>query len=303
MAIEPNDNTLTLRCPAKLNLTLAVGPPRSDGLHPIASVMSVIDFADELELARLDRGPSVFHRRFADDAPRPEPIDWPIERDLVFRAHRLLEEFVERDLPIRCDLVKRIPSGAGLGGGSSDAASVLVGVRDLFALPIDAETLTRLASSLGADVAFAVHALLGQTAAVVTGTGETIAPIDTLARFEAVLVLPEGSCSTPAVYAAYDSLKSAQAVDPTLAKRWAGSSELLDARNDLTEAALSVCPAIAPAMRAIANLGLEPRLSGSGSAVFAIVDTQAQAVAIATELRQAGQNARAIRDARLGSQR
>ena len=290
----PDDNSArSLRCPAKLNLTLAVGSPRADGLHPIASVMVALDFGDDLHLHRLDDGPSTYSRHFADDAPKPQPIDWPIERDLIFRAHAMLEQTVGRSLPVACAVDKRIPAGAWLGGGSSDAAGVLVGLRSLFDLSITDDALLSIVQSLGADVTFLVHALLGQTAALVTGIGEVIEPIDTLPPFDAVLVFPDGACPTSAVYQAFDQgLAGTQKDIPSeLVTSWTASGRLPSAQNDLTEAAATQCPAITTTAHAITSHGLEPRLTGSGSCVFALVESKQEAVAIAEELIRDGLHA------------
>ena len=111
---------LTLPSPAKLNLALAVGPPRPDGLHPICSWMTTIDLADELTITRLppdrlSRYAILWHA----EARRPREIDWSITKDLAVRAHLALERHCERALPLQMKLEKRIPLGSGLGGGSS----------------------------------------------------------------------------------------------------------------------------------------------------------------------------------------
>ena len=284
----PENNTLTIRCPAKLNLTLAVGSPRPDGLHPIASIMVALDFGDDLHLRRLDSGPSAFTRRFADDAPKAQPIDWPIESDLVFRAHALLEKEVGQTLPIACTLDKRIPAGAGLGGGSSDAAGMLVGLRSLFELSVPDDELLCVSRSLGADVAFLVHALIGQRAALVTGVGEIIEPITSLPDLHCVLVFPDGTCPTPAVYRAFDQAAADRraAIDDQLIEDWSCAHAIPPAYNDLTQAAMAVCPTITATIQTINTLGHEPRLTGSGSALFVVVESNAQAVGIAEILNQ-----------------
>lgn len=287
MPTPDTSTTLTTRCPAKLNLTLAVGAPRPDGLHPIASVMVALDFGDDLHLRRLETGPSHFTRRFADDAPKPQAIDWPIESDLVFRAHALLQKEVGHALPITCTLDKRIPAGAGLGGGSSDAAGMLVALRTLFDLPLSDGQLLSLAKALGADVTFLVHALLGQRAALVTGIGQAIEPITTLPELHCVLVFTDGSCPTPAVYRAFDQATDhPQAIADHLVQDWADARCIPPAHNDLTQAAMQVCPAIADAIQVITSLQLKPRLTGSGSALFVVVDSKQETLAIAEKLEQ-----------------
>ncbi|MFK7790745.1 MAG: 4-(cytidine 5'-diphospho)-2-C-methyl-D-erythritol kinase [Phycisphaeraceae bacterium] len=285
-----NDKTLAIRCPAKLNLTLAVGSPRPDGLHPIASVMVALDFGDDLQLHRLENGPSEFTRRFADDAPKAQPIDWPIERDLAFRAHAKLEQAVGRPLPVSCTVDKRIPAGAGLGGGSSNAAGMLVGLRSLFDLSIGDDELLDIAQSLGADVTFLAHALLGHTAALVTGIGQVIEPIDTIPAFHATLVFPDGTCPTAAVYQSFDKALGNQpkSIPHQLHTQWRDAGRLPDAHNDLTQAAIHVCPAVMAAIQAIKSLNHEPRLTGSGSCVFSFMQTKQDAVAIAETLTQLG---------------
>lgn len=293
METPDNNKTLTTHCPAKLNLTLAVGSPRPDGLHPIASVMVALDFGDDLHLRQLDNEPSVFTRRFADDAPKHQPIDWPIESDLIFHAHALLEKEAGKALPIACTVDKRIPAGAGLGGGSSNAAGMLVGLRSLFDLSISDDELLRVAQSLGADVTFLAHALLGHTAAIVTGIGELIAPIDTIPAFDAVLVFPDGTCPTAAVYQSFDAALGNQPrqIPHQLHAQRPEPGRLPDAHNDLTQAAIQVCPAITTAIQAITPLACESRLTGSGSCIFAITKTKQQAAAIAETLIQQGLDA------------
>ncbi|MGB0766855.1 MAG: 4-(cytidine 5'-diphospho)-2-C-methyl-D-erythritol kinase, partial [Phycisphaeraceae bacterium] len=283
MANRMADKTLTIRCPAKLNLTLAVGPAREDGLHPIASVMVALDIGDALKLRRIADGPSRFDRRFASDAPKRQVINWPIERDLVFRASSLMEEHVGRALPVACDLVKRIPAGAGLGGGSSNAAAMLLGLARLYDLNVAEGALIDLARGLGADVAFLVQALLGRPAALVTGIGDIVEPIDGLRAFDCVLVFPAGACPTGAVYRAYDE-SPARPISSDLIESWKRADRIPPVHNDLYAAAGRVCPEIRQAAEAIEQLGREPRMTGSGSALWVVAESHIDAVGIADGL-------------------
>lgn len=282
---------LTINCPAKINLTLAVGPPRADGLHPIASVMVALVFGDVLQLGRCAKGASTFARSWATDAPKPHPIDWPIDKDLACRAHELLEAEAGRRLPVDCELIKRVPAGAGLGGGSSDAAGMLVGVRRLFGLDTPDQRLVELGLSLGADIAFLVHALLGRPAALVSGIGEVVEPITTLPAFDAVLVFPDGACPTGEVYSAFDAGRgqgrSRDELD-ALSTQWRAGDALPAPMNDLLDAAVGVCPAIGTAIDSLAALGHTAHLTGSGSALFVLAENPTQADRIAGEAREAG---------------
>src|SRR6185369_9508451 len=209
-AVMPFDATrsIELSCYAKVNLALSVGALQSDGYHPLASWMVALTFADALTLARSAEGSSTFDITFADDAPLRQPVDWPLEKDLGFRAHALLEKHTGRELPVALSLRKRIPAGAGLGGGSSDAAGVLVAMNRLFGLGFDVPTLRALAATLGADVAFLVAAHDGMPSALATGRGEVLEPILLREVIHLVLIFPPFGCPTGEVYGAFDRMSS-----------------------------------------------------------------------------------------------
>jgi len=207
--------TLQTRAYAKINLALSVGPPEppthpKPGFHEIASWMSAIDLYDDIRITPLAPGePSRATISWAPDAPRPTPIDWPIDADLGVRAHRLLETTRGRSLPVHLEISKRIPVGAGLGGGSSDAASVLLALNSLFELDLSPDELTAAAMQLGSDVAFFTDAEadLGAPprAAIVSGFGESIDRCDPSSA-DLVLFLPSFGCATGAVYRAFDEV-------------------------------------------------------------------------------------------------
>jgi 4-diphosphocytidyl-2-C-methyl-D-erythritol kinase len=291
MANQDAGGSLSITCPAKLNLTLAVGAPRADGLHPIASVMVTVRFGDELILTPSKKETSRFTRTWHGDAPRPTPIDWPIESDLIYRAHALMEQAAGRPLPVEAALTKRIPAGAGLGGGSSNAAAMLIGLNRLFDLAIDERHLLDLAQGLGADVVFLVRAMLDQPAALVTGIGEVIEPINSLPAFDALLIFPDGACPTGEVYADFDRASEAARSDSELAEfamGWLAGSGLPNPMNDLANSAATTCPPIEQTIQTLAALGVQAHVTGSGSALFAMMESQQQAVAIANSLANHG---------------
>ena len=133
-----------------------------------------------------------------------------------------------------------------------------------------------------------MRAILGQSAAMVTGIGEVIEPIDNIPPFDCVVVFPDGQCPTPAVYRTFDELNLAASIPATRTHDWTTSPRIPRPHNDLLDAAKAVCPSIADAMQAIEGLGLEPRLTGSGSALFVIVESKDQAIAIADAIRKTG---------------
>lgn len=297
-----DQSAIIARAYAKVNLALSVGPPLpasagpQAGFHPIASWFSAIDLFDELELERLGGGAaSRFEISWAEDAPRPSPIDWPIEKDLAVRAHRLLEAEVMRPLPVVMRLRKRIPVGGGLGGGSSDAAAMLRAVGALFELAIAPGRLAELSAKLGSDVAFFLDGPARQppSPAIVSGLGDRI---ERVARAPAavLLLLPPFGCPTGAVYRAFDAMPGSVLKDDRVRQlaRDSVAAGRIDTRalfNDLAGAAETVAPALAK-VRADAEQALETsvHVTGSGSTLFALADSPAQVEHMAGKAVEAG---------------
>lgn len=258
---------LTRECQAKVNLALAVGPPIAPdrpraGFHPICSWMSCIDLSDWLRVRQAERASS-FSVCWQDG----RTVDWPVEKDLVFRAHRALESFVGRNLPIELELRKQIPAGGGLGGGSADAGSTLLAVNDLFELDLSVPVLQSIAGSLGSDVAFFVDVAQPPAPAIVSGLGERLERLPRLDA-ELVLICPDFACPTQAVYAAFDAQPTGQ-VDESRIHELVRRADLARLFNDLTSAAERVQPRLSALRRRITDLiGTMPHLSGSGSTLF-----------------------------------
>ena len=320
-------STITLPAHAKINLALSVGAPvPPKGYHPIASWFAPIGLHDTVRLTRLREGEvSRYTIRWAElgdglPAPKPTPIDWPVEKDLAVRAHRMLEARVGRSLPVHLELIKRTPVGGGLGGGSSDAAAALIGLTRLFGLPLSHADLARESVALGADVAFFLDdtipltmgtPALGNTddpgpptsprPALVTGFGERIERINAPAITGVLLLIPPFGCPTGPVYAAYDAGQTHKVdearVCGLIASGAPGSGQPLDpARlfNDLAEPACVVEPRLRGVLDTLR--GLSPHrvhVTGSGSTLFVIpdpahpttlADLAAKAEALAPEL-------------------
>lgn len=205
---------------AKLNLCLSLAPPYAlgsthagrdaSGHHRIATWMSCIDLGDDLSVSPLSEGqPSRYSRDWAPDAPRPAPISWPIEMDLVHRAHRALEKHVGRALPADVRLRKRIPTGAGLGGGSADAGAMLVELNRAFELGLDVPTLRGVGAGLGSDVPFFVDAHDPPAPALVGALGDEVEPVERVDG-ELVLVVPPFECASRDVFRAFDDVLAEQ---------------------------------------------------------------------------------------------
>ncbi len=284
--------TVELFCPAKVNLALSVGgpDPARGNLHPIASWMTTLRFGDALTLTRLDFGPSRFDIRF-DDSPVPAVVDWPLEKDLSVRAHTLLSQTVGQSLPVALALCKRIPPGAGLAGGSSNAAATLVGINQLFNLRIDATNLRQLAMKLGSDVVFLVDAIGGRTSAIVEGVGDSIEPIPMRGPVHLVLIFPPFGCPTGEVYRAFDEGGGlTRAVDARRVRHLAGGEAVNtgDLFNDLAEPACRVRPELERLRQQLANALHAPiHVSGSGSTLFVLARDQADAQIIVRRVKEA----------------
>ena len=257
---------LTLRAPAKLNLTLEVDPPRPDGYHPIRSLMAELpDLFDDVELATSAR-----RRVICPGVPERENLAW--------RALDALDAHVGRVLGVAVTITKRIPSQAGLGGGSSDAGATLVGANRLFGLGLTDEVLIELAAVVGSDVPFFIR---GGTQRA-SGRGDVLEPATVPTAWAVLARIPIG-LPTPMVYRAFDRMARPVRV-PTRTVR--SFDELVaNARNDLWPAALALAPALGRAARELAAAGAcRVLLCGSGSTVAGLVRTAADAERIASQV-------------------
>ncbi len=183
---------LTIEAPAKLNLTLEVLGKRPDGYHEIRSVVQTIDMCDRLHFQTASRA------EFKSGTP-----EWIAEESLVTKAVGLLREATGCATAVNIEVDKHIPLLSGLGGDSSDAAAVLVGLNRLWGLDLSQERLLGLAAELGSDVAFFVH---GGTA-LMKGRGEIVTPLPLLSEVWFVLVVPALSREPGKTGRAYAALK------------------------------------------------------------------------------------------------
>lgn len=271
---------LRVQAPAKLNLALSVGGPDADGMHPIAGWMATVGLHDDLDLVRLTHGyPSRYAIIWHEEARRRSEIDWSISRDLAARAHLALERAVGRALSIQARVEKRIPVGGGLGGGSADAAAMLHGLNHLFELGLSVDELATISEPLGSDVPFLVHGGSG----LVSGLGERIERLAPPESLHAVLVLPETSCPTGPVYRRFDELQPDARVDEARVRAIASGPLAPDAPfNDLADVACDLHPDLGEVRtRLAAELGMPIHVSGSGSTLFALVESDVTAGLIA----------------------
>jgi len=174
--------------PAKINLSLRILGKRPDGFHEIESLMVPLSLADDVEIERRDAG----GMQFACDDPRlPQG-----EGNLAFRAATLFCEAGGFAPNLKIALSKKVPHGAGLGGGSSDAAAVLLGLNTLFDAGLSREEVSKLGAKLGSDVPF----FLCESAAICRGRGEVVSPVSLGEQLPLLLLKPPFGVSTPWAY-------------------------------------------------------------------------------------------------------
>ena len=240
--------------PAKLNLFLHITGRRADGYHLLQSVFMLIDWCDTLHFERRSDA-----RITREDLTTPLPAD-----DLVLRAARALQQAAQCPLGVHIGVAKSIPAQAGMGGGSSDAASTLLALNRLWNLNWSVEQLCQLGLCLGADVPF----FLGGRHAWVEGIGEIMTPI-ALPQAQFIVAKPAQGLSTQEIFS-HPKLKR-DTETATIAGFAANASDKIWAfgRNDLQAVAQTLCPGVGQALTWLESLGLNGRMTGSGSAVFA----------------------------------
>jgi 4-diphosphocytidyl-2-C-methyl-D-erythritol kinase len=274
----PAGQALVVAAPAKLNLFLEVRGKRPDGYHEIESLLVAVDLFDTLEVRPGPGGAITLEC---------DPPTLPTGRDnLVVKAAHVLRDRVGRpELGAAIRLQKRIPTQAGLGGGSADAAVTLLALNQIWKLALTREALTGMAADLGSDVAF----FLTPPAGWCTGRGEVVTPEPVGRVLDFVLVCPPVGLATAEVYrrlavpaapVSGDAVRAAvRAGDPVAAGR--------ALFNRLEEPAFALAPEVEHVRRRLESLGpCGASMSGSGSAVFALCRSRQDATRVAEEFRR-----------------
>lgn len=238
--------------PAKLNLFLHVVGQRPDGYHLLQSVFQLIDYHDTIYLEARPDGQIVHLNPLAHVA---------VEDDLTVRAARALQAVSGTTLGVSIRMDKRIPIGGGLGGGSSNAATVLLALNRLWNLSYSRQELQKIGLTLGADVPFFIF---GQNAWV-EGVGEILEPIE-LATSYFVILVPKVQVSTKAIFGAVDLTRNTKSIRMR-------DFAVAFTRNDLEPVACRKYPEIAECMTWL-NEFAQAKMTGSGSCVFAVFATK-----------------------------
>jgi 4-diphosphocytidyl-2-C-methyl-D-erythritol kinase len=257
-----------LRAFAKVNYALDVLGLRGDGYHEISTVMQSISLADEVQLRRAAGG--------FDLSLEPEEVKiGSQERNTTYLAWKALQGLAGEELPVKVTLRKEIPAGAGLGGGSANAAAVLVGLNELFSLGLRVDELRGIGVGIGADVPFCIS---GGTA-LSQGVGEILTPLPSPPAHRLVVAKPLRSADTAGMYRAYDETEteSMRSVEPVVSALRSGSLPVLAAAvgNDLAPVTRGFIPEVATLERTLLASGaLGASMSGSGTAVYGVFDDE-----------------------------
>lgn len=258
--------------PAKLNLWLRIFERDSSGYHRLETLFCALELSDRLRVERGGRGV-----RLQVQGPQPGPPD----QNLAVRAARSFLSAVAATDGAAIELHKRIPVGAGLGGGSSDAAATLLALNAIHDRPLDSIELHRLGAELGSDVPFFLG---GSPFAIATGRGERVVPIGTMPVRPVLVAMPPFSIATAEAYAALDRGRrrgapghvSTVAPDsetvPSGVRTWGDIARR--SSNDFEEILFASHPRLARLRAGLEAAGGAPaRLSGSGAALFGVFDS------------------------------
>lgn len=272
--IRQDEQTILVRSPAKINFTLAVGAERPDGYHMFESLMAAVSLCDDLVIRRGKPGISI-------TCDQPDvPVD---NQNLVYRAASLLAWSARISPAVEIELIKRIPTQAGLGGASTNAAAALLGLNELWELNLPLAKLHQISSVLGSDVNF----FLAGPLAVCKGRGEVVEPVGVTWDFRAVIIQPRCRSATSEIYKYHRvSDRSCFGLADELAEVLCRCeynvrpSEMAErCRNDLETAAFRINGELGVLRAELEQCAGTPvRLSGSGSAMFAMFDQQDDAL-------------------------
>ena len=277
--VDDKGRSVTETAHAKVNLTLTVGEKRPDGYHEVETVMTTVGLCDTVTVVR--------HPGIQDQLICDTPVTARVEDNLCMKALRLFfQELGVKEDFVTITLEKRIPAQAGLGGGSSDAAAVLRGLRTLCAPDMTDTQLEEMAAQLGSDVPFFIR---GGTA-LATGRGEKLAALPDMPPCWLVIVKPEESHSTAAMYAANDNAPRRVSGDSRTVREGLEKGDLSAIAAGLSNDFQQVLPedsAVPDIVERLRQQGaLNAQMTGSGSAVFGLFRCQEDAEAAAKSLKE-----------------
>ena len=255
-------STLSLPSPAKINLFLHITGQRSDGYHNLQTLFQLLDFGDKL----------VFRSNRSGNIKINGNIDGVDEKNnLIFHAATLLQKSTGCDLGCTIDLSKNLPMGAGLGGGSSNAATTLVGLNALWKCGLTANQLSDLGKTLGADVPVFVH---GESA-FAEGIGDILTPL-TLPQRWFLVITPNCHVSTREIFSNPQLTRNSS---PIKIRALSG----VEYRNDCQDVVSKLYPAVGTVLQWVENFSA-PLMTGTGASVFCSFDSKSEAQHVLSKL-------------------
>lgn len=269
---------IKILAPAKVNLFLEILGKRADGYHEIRTLIQPIRLFDSLWIEEESKGPKIHC---------PGHPELENKSNLALRALHLLEKELNQALPFSIRLLKKIPIGGGLGGGSSDSAAVLSGINQLLGEPVGPERLLTLAAQIGSDVPFF---LSGETA-LASGRGERIEPWPAFPSWWYVLIYPGFSISTSWAYnqVKFPLTRGEKSINIERLKVTKDISGKERLKNDLEEVVRPFFPIVQEIKKALLKQGaFQALMSGSGSTFFGIWETKKKAREAYLHLKQEG---------------
>jgi 4-diphosphocytidyl-2-C-methyl-D-erythritol kinase len=286
--MKATTSTLYLRSPAKINLSLVVLGKRPDGYHELLTEMIMVDLYDDLVIEKVvDSG---IHLRMSGRPVDGDPRDNLVVRALSQFTNAVLEKHPQKSLSggFAVDLTKKIPVGAGLGGGSSNAAAVLWGANRMMGSPLEKDDLIVLCRGLGSDVPFFV----GLPRAVGTGRGDQLRSLPPPLPGTILLWNPEISLPTASVYRSLDpaTFEFSGLCELTENDRSTRINSLLNSGiliNSLEEPAVRLCPKVGEGLRFLEKIRPgNTRMTGSGPTIFARFDSKDEAITVRRKMAE-----------------
>ena len=262
---------MEVRAPAKINLSLKILGRRNDGFHELDTLIAPISLYDEIRIDKRRLGKGIEFR--CDDSSIPQG-----DENLAVRAAKAFFDTTKIEPALSIELKKKIPHGAGLGGGSSDAASVLLALNDTFETKQSREALAEMAEPLGSDVPF----FLSQSAAVCKGHGEIVMPVKLQRQFSILLLKPAFAVSTPWAYSRWQHSREVPGIRYQ-AEEFVGQTFANDLERPVFEKFVFLAQ-LKMWLLSQSEVGAA-LMSGSGSTVFAVVRENADADSVATRAK------------------
>lgn len=273
-------SSCTVRMPAKINLSLGVGPRRNDGYHELATIFQAVDLYDKISVVKSDE----IELKMIGHEAAELPVDG---KNLAVKAAKLLRHrYGTPELGAKIEITKKIPIAGGMAGGSGNAAAVLLACNMIWRLGLSKKRLAELALEVGSDVPF----LLSGGTAVGYGRGEKLTELPNSGKLNWVLATSRRGMSTPRVFEMFDAMKSSGDITPpdALVEALANNDRLAIAellRNDLQPAVLSMRPDLRQVLAAGERAGaLASIVSGSGPTCVFFVENRAMARRVASSI-------------------